>query len=228
MLGIFVITLFSWGLLYFLYGRNLSALGFNQLGLRISQFSIGFLVTSALCVLTQLLESTLTSSTWTLNESITPTLALESLWWDFKSVLTEELIFRGAILYILMKRIGPRSAIGISAVAFGVYHWFSYGVFGNILPMIFVFIGTGLMGLVWAYGFTRTKSIMLPLGLHLGWNATYNTLFSKGPLGSLILTPQGGHELTGWLSLINFGFVLIAVPILVWIYIRYFVQTGDG
>jgi hypothetical protein len=141
-----------------------------------------------------------------------------------KSVLTEELIFRSALLYILIQKIGSNKSILISAIAFGIYHWFSYGVLGNVMAMILVFIGTGLMGYAWALAFSKTKSIMLPFGLHLGWNFIYNTIFSNGPLGELMLISKGGNELTDWTSLLNFVSGLIIVPILVLIYVKYFVK----
>ncbi|HET8885913.1 MAG TPA: CPBP family intramembrane glutamic endopeptidase, partial [Salinimicrobium sp.] len=185
---------------------------------------IGFLITGTFCVLDQYLEAFLKSSTWILNENITGGIILKSFWWDVKSVLTEELIFRGALLYILIRKIGSRKSILISAIAFGIYHWFSYGVLGNAVAMILAFMGTGLMGYAWAWAFSKTRSIMLPFGLHLGWNFFYNTIFSNGPLGELFLISKGGNELADWISLLNFVSGLVIVPILVLIYVRYFVK----
>lgn len=224
MIGILVAIALSWLLLYLIEKKNILALGFLPIGKRLKQFLIGFLITGILCVLVQYLESYLKSSTWILNKDITSGIILKSFWWDFKSVLTEELIFRGALLYILIQKIGSRKSILISAIAFGIYHWFSYGVLGNVMAMILVFIGTGLMGYAWAWAFSKTKSIMLSFGLHLGWNFIYNTIFSKGPLGELVLISKGGIELTDWASLLNFVSGLVIVPILVLIYVRYFVK----
>ena len=224
MIGILVTIAVSWLLLYIIEKENILALGFLPIPKRLKQFSIGILITGILCVLVQYLEAYLKSSTWILNEKITNGIILKSFWWDFKSVLTEELIFRGALLYILIKKIGSKKSILISAITFGIYHWFSYGVLGNIMAMVLVFIGTGLMGYAWAWAFSKTKSIMLPFGLHLGWNFIYNTLFSKGPLGELVLISKGGIELTGWTSLLNFVSGLVIVPILVLLYVKYFVK----
>ena len=224
MIGILVAISISWLLLYLIEKKNIITLGLLPIGKRIKQFLIGFLITGILCVLVQYLESYLKSSTWILNKNITSGIVIKSFWWDFKSVLTEELIFRGALLYILIQKIGSKKSILISAIAFGIYHWFSYGVLGNVMAMILVFIGTGLMGYAWAWAFSKTKSIMLPFGLHLGWNFIYNTIFSKGPLGALVLIPKGGIELTDWASLLNFISGLVIVPILVLIYVRYFVE----
>ncbi|MDF0716422.1 type II CAAX endopeptidase family protein [Muricauda sp. 334s03] len=224
MIGILVIIAISWLLLYFIEKQHILALGFLPIVQRLKQFLIGFLLTGILCVFIQYLEAYLKSSTWILNKNVTSGIILKSLWWDFKSVLTEELIFRGALLYILIQKIGSKKSILISAIAFGVYHWFSYGVLGNVMAMILVFIGTGLMGYAWAWAFSKTKSMMLPIGLHLGWNFIYNTIFSKGPLGELVLISKGGNELTDWISLLNFVSGLVIAPILVLIYVKCFVK----
>lgn len=225
MIGILVAIAISWLLLYLIEEKNILALGFLPIAKSLKHFLIGFLITAILCVLDQFLEAYLKSTTWILNENITGEIILKSFWWDVKSVLTEELIFRGALLYILIQKIGSRKSILISAISFGIYHWFSYGVLGNPMAMIFVFIGTGLMGYAWAWAFSKTKSIMLPFGLHLGWNFVYNTIFSNGPLGELMLVLKKENELTDWTSLLNFVSGLVIVPILVLIYVKYFVKV---
>jgi len=224
MIGILIALAVSWLLLFLVEKKNILALGFLPVFKRLQQFLIGFLITAILCAIVQYSESLQKSSTWVLNEEITSLIILKSFWWDLKSVLTEEMIFRGAILYILIQKIGSNKGILISAIAFGIYHWFSFGVLGNIVAMILVFIGTGLMGYAWAWAFAKTKSIMLPFGFHLGWNFIHNTIFSKGPLGELVLTSQGGNELSDWASLFNFVSGLVLVPILLLIYVRYFVK----
>lgn len=223
MIGIIIILAISWLLLFLIEKKSILSLGILPIIKRLKEFLIGFLITAILCTIVQYTESLLKSSTWVLNETITPLIILKSFWWDLKSVLTEELIFRGAILYILIQKIGTNKAILISAITFGIYHWFSFGVLGNILAMALVFLGTGVMGYAWAWAFAKTKSIMLPLGLHLGWNFIHNTIFSKGPLGELVLIAQGGNELSGWISLLNFVLGLVFVPILILIYVKYFV-----
>ena len=225
MIGILVLLVISWLLLYIIEKKTILALGFLPITKRLMQFSTGFLVTAVLCVIVQYLEAYLKSSHWVVNENITSGIILKSFWWDFKSVLTEELVFRGALLYILIQKIGSTKSILISAIAFGIYHWFSYGVLGNVMAMIVIFIGTGLMGYAWAWAFAKTKSIMLPLGLHLGWNFVYNTIFSKGPLGELLLISKGGQQLTEWAALLNFTSGMVIVPVLVLIYVKYVLKN---
>lgn len=224
MTGILVALLLSWILLYLIEKKNLLALGFLPPSKRSKQFLSGFILSALLCTGIQYLESFLRSAEWMLNPDINVAPVLQAIWWDFKSVFTEELIFRGAILYILIQRIGSRKAVLLSAACFGVYHWFSFGIIGNIIPMIAIFIGTGLTGYVWALAFAKTKSMLLPLGLHLGWNMVQNTVFSNGPLGELLLISQGGNELTGWISLIHFMAGMIVVPLIQLLYVKYLVR----
>ncbi len=213
MIGILVILAASWLLLYLTTKQDIRALGFLPLTKRLKQFVIGFLFTGFLCLMAQYAEAWLRSSDWVVSKTTGSTVILKSLWWDVRSVITEELIFRGALLYIIIQKLGARTGIWLSAAAFGVYHWFSFGVLGHFPAMVVVFIGTGLMGYAWALAFVKTRSIILPFGLHLGWNFVYNTIFSKGPLGTLVLVSQEGHDLDGWPWLLNFLLGLVIVPV---------------
>jgi membrane protease YdiL (CAAX protease family) len=224
MLGIIVALAISWLLLFIIEKKDLRSLGFLPIAKKLKLFINGFLITAVLCAMVQYSESLITSSTWVINEKVTSQIILNAFWWDLKSVLTEELVFRGALLYILMQKVGSSKGILISAIAFGIYHWFSFGLLGNKVAMILVFFGTGLMGYAWAWAFSKTKSIMLPFGFHLGWNFIHNTIFSKGPLGELVLTSQGGNQLSDSISLLKFILGLVLVPILLLIYVRYFVK----
>ena len=75
---------------------------------------------------------------------LTPSLTISSVlletWYQFRSVLTEELICRGALLYILIKKAGQTKAIVITSLFFAVLHWFNAGVWGNLTQMIMYFI----------------------------------------------------------------------------------------
>ncbi|MDN3492455.1 CPBP family intramembrane glutamic endopeptidase [Winogradskyella bathintestinalis] len=227
MLGILIAIAISWLLLRLIEKKTLVVLGMCPVPKRLKQFSIGFLISAVCCILIQYLEAYLKSSDWIFNKAILSQTILHSFWWDFKSVLTEELIFRGALLYILIQKIGSNKSLLISAIAFGVYHWFSLGVIGNVVAMVLIFIGTGVMGYAWALAFYKTKSILLPFGLHLGWNFIHNTIFSQGPLGEMLLIAKGGHELTEWNSLLNFVSGMVIIPFLILIYVTYFVKKEN-
>ena len=190
MLGIIVQLAISWLLIWLFEKKNLSVLGLWPSPKRIVCFFVFSLVTAAICSTDFLMQMYFANQKWQLNPNITATLILEGFWWNIKSVLFEELIFRGVLLYILIKKIGTTKAIILSAVAFGVYHWFSFGVIGNMIPMIVTFFITGTMGLLLAYGYAKTFSLYIPIAIHLGWNLTRIFIFSQGPIGNGVFIPS--------------------------------------
>ena len=135
---------------------------------------------------------------WQLNVWHTKDL-LAAFWYHLKSALTEDLVFRGAILYILINRMGSRWAILCSALVFGVYHWFSYGILQERLILLaYILLITGITGWVWAWSFYKSKSIMLGLGLHVSYNLVMSFFYENQPYGQLLFTQLSQVNLTGW------------------------------
>jgi uncharacterized protein len=100
--------------------------------------------------------------------------------------LTEELLCRGALLYILIEKIGQTKAIFISSIIFTVLHWINAGVWGNMIQIIIVFAFTFSMGLLLAYSYERTFSLLIPFAIHFGWNLTQNYIFPDSSTGNHI------------------------------------------
>ncbi|WP_246457810.1 CPBP family intramembrane glutamic endopeptidase [Winogradskyella echinorum] len=144
-------------------------------------------------------ESLILNVEWQEQNSINCNLIFNSFVYHFKSALTEDLVFRGALLYILISTIGSKKAILISAVFFGIYHVFSYGITGDrIIPILYVTLITGFTGYVWAYTFYKTKSIMLALGFHLGYNFLMTLFYESNPYGQLIFMELNKESLMDW------------------------------
>ena len=187
MIGIIVQLAVSWEIIWFFEKGNLNVLGLLPTKRRLLDFTIFFLITAACCASDFILRMLFAGQQWKLNPALSFKLILDGIWWNIKSVMFEELIFRGALLYILIKKIGPVRAIIISAIAFGIYHWFSFEAFGNPVQMIFVFLTTGIMGLLYAYGYARSFSLYIPIAIHLGWNLTRSVIFSETVIGDQLL-----------------------------------------
>jgi uncharacterized protein len=216
----------SWGLLYLLCKQNLLALGINPIKNRLLQLIIGFFIFGVLSACIQLLDSSMTKTSWTLNLEVSLALVLQLLWSDSLSVLFEELLFRGALLYIAIQKLGAKKGLLLSAIGFGIYHWFTYGVLGNFPMMLFVLVMTAIPGFMFAYAFFKTKSIALPIGMHLGWNFTTVSIFSIGSWHKEgILISQGNEEVQALAGipinqLINMLLSNLIVPILVILIIK--------
>ena len=155
---------------------------------------------------------------------------LAGSFWVLRAVVLEELVFRGALLFMLIKSIGAIRACLLSSLVFGVYHWFSYEVFGErLILMVYILLVTGSGGWMFSYAFAKTRSLYAPTGLHLGWNLVAAVVFSSGPIGSQLLLQKGeAVEWNEWVTLLFFSLQAIVAPGLVtWYLARVYRPPGD-
>lgn len=186
MIGIIVQLAISWLVVWLFEKGNLNCLGLLPAKKRLADFGLFFIITAACSALVFLLQMLIAKQSWQLNPDISFPLILKGIWFVVKAVLFEELIFRGVLLYVLIKKIGATKAIVISAVAFGIYHWFSHELWGNPVQMAIEFFTSGAMGLVLAYGYAKTNSLYVPVAIHLGWNVVQMVVFSGNTIGEQI------------------------------------------
>ena len=214
MLGVLVVFALSWVILWLFSKEHITALGIVPNGRRLREFVIGVVLMAAFCTINTLGQAHFQEVRYVLNPDYGFREITFATWWTFKAAVFEELIFRGAILYILMRKIGVNWACLVSAIAFGIYHWFSYNMFGRgIIPMAYVFLLTGAGGWMFAYTFAKTRSILAPLGLHFGWIVMSIVVFSAGPLGDSLFIVEGeAQELGGWEQLLFFLWQTVIIP----------------
>ncbi|MAL17696.1 MAG: CPBP family intramembrane metalloprotease [Balneola sp.] len=226
------VLLLSCILYYLVEKENLLKVWFTPVSTKLKHFLIGFLTLALLSTISQLFFGYLSGATW----FIAPEISLKSIYasalYDLRSVLFEELTFRGIALYFLFRFTKKRQlSLLISAAGFGIYHWFTFGVLGNPIPMIAVFITTGLMGYAFALALEKTNSIVLPIALHLGWNLINNTVFSNGPLGIQLLQANlSGNpiDLGGYYDLISLAWYIFIPSLVILMLNRFFTrQTKD-
>ncbi len=183
MVGILIQLALSWLFIWYFEKEDLSVLGWKPSRKRLADFVIFFLITGFLCACGFFLKMIIAKQQWQVNPNFNGLQLADGVWWNVKSVLFEELIFRGVLFYWLIKKLGASRAILISATAFGIYHWFSHELFWHPQAMIMEFLVTGAMGLVLGYGFAKTGSLYVPVAIHLGWGIVQQVVFSDGPIG---------------------------------------------
>lgn len=199
MLGLLVIIVISWVLLYLIEKKNIEVLGIIPTQKRSIQFLIGFVIIVTICLTSIFIESLVLNVEWKQNNNINYVFIFDAFIYHIKSALTEDLVFRGALLYILIQKIGVKKAILLSALVFGIYHIFSYGMLNsNIIAMLYVILITGFTGYVWAYTFHKTKSIMMGLGFHVGYNFLMSLFYENQPYGQLIFQEVSKVSLVDW------------------------------
>jgi membrane protease YdiL (CAAX protease family) len=188
MLQLIGLLLISWLLIWLFEKGNLSVLGLTPSKDRLKYFIILFIVSTAFSATAFLLRMYFAKEVYTIAHSLTTKSILLETWYQFRTVLTEELLCRGVLLYILIKKIGQVKGVIISSIIFAVLHWTNAGVWANLTQMIIVFGFTFAMGLLLAYAYARTFSLLIPFAIHYGWNFTQNYIFPDTASGNHIFT----------------------------------------
>lgn len=177
MLQLIGLLVISWSILWLLEKKNLSVLGLTLTYSRFKYVAILFTVAAFFSASAFLMKMYFAKEDYTLNPYLSRNAFLLEVWYQFRTVFTEEIICRGALLYILIKRIGSLRAILISSAIFALLHWFNAGVWGNIFQMVVIFLFTFFMGTLLAFSYARTYSLLIPLAIHFGWNLVQNLIF---------------------------------------------------
>lgn len=219
LLLVLIFVVLSWLSIHLIEKRNILKSWLTPANQRLKEFTLGFILMGTLCLISQLFFSLINDISWSLSVEISITKFLSATLAEVNGVLIEELAFRGVLLYALIRYTSERTGLIGSATAFGIFHWFSYGVLGNMLGMTLVFITTGVMGYVLAKAYVKTQSIILPVGLHLGWNWINGSIFSNGLNGTVLLVPSQSIEMEGTLAIISFVWYLV-VPAVVLIILK--------
>jgi hypothetical protein len=92
---------------------------------------------------------------------------------------TEELLFRGVLFGIVERWLGTWGAIAVTAVLFGGLHLVNPDA--SIVGALAIAIEAGgMLGLAWV----ATRTLWVPIGLHLGWNFVLGGIFAATVSGS--------------------------------------------
>jgi membrane protease YdiL (CAAX protease family) len=135
--------------------------------------------------------------------------------------VTEEILFRGELFRLIQKWAGTTVALTVSGLLFGALHLINPGatVWGGLAIAVEA-------GVLLGVAYTVTRSLWLPIGLHLGWNFAESGLFGATDSGSsfhsgLVLgVPHGTAAISGG----GFGpeasifAIVVAVAASVWLH----------
>lgn len=104
------------------------------------------------------------------------------LWMFIGVAFFEELAFRGYVFQRLRDGAGPWVAQGILAVFFAMAHWSNPGMHGA--TKVWATLNIALAAVMLGLAYLKTRSLALPMGLHLGWNWAQGTLLGFGVSGN--------------------------------------------
>jgi membrane protease YdiL (CAAX protease family) len=96
-----------------------------------------------------------------------PAALVPAILYALVNAITEEVIYRGALLALLARAVGVPVAIVAQAVVFGLVHGASSDYVGSSLPVIVVMT---LGGIIAGVAVVRTRSLVLPIALHIAFD----------------------------------------------------------
>lgn len=96
--------------------------------------------------------------------------------------LFEESLFRGFCFQRMVDGLGPWGAQLVLAALFALAHWGNQGMHGSarIWGTLNIAMAAVLLGLA----YLRTRSLALPVGIHLGWNWAQGSVFGFSVSGT--------------------------------------------
>ncbi|MDM7860400.1 CPBP family intramembrane metalloprotease [Alteromonas sp. ASW11-36] len=182
------------------------------------QLSIGILAGSMMIVALCSIVFIGGGVSFQINQSFNSSILLNSFYLFFVGAFMEELLHRGFLFQRLIDGLGFWTAQLLIATVFAVGHWTNPGMegVGQVIGSLDLFVGSLLFGLA----YYKTKSLALPVGLHLGWNWCMGNVFGfnvSGHSATGILTPQL-NDMPSWFTGGNFGLESSAISVLIGIF----------
>lgn len=167
--------------------ERLSSIGFVLDRRWAREFGIGTLLGLASALLAVVLIWTAGGVRFELDPARSVTLLLHGVYVFLFVALFEETLFRGFVFQRFVAGAGMWIAQIALGLLFATSHWGNPDMHGATLAWASVelFLGAVLLGLA----YLRTRSLALPIGIHLGWNWTQGHLLGFG---------VSGFEQAGW------------------------------
>mgnify|MGYP006270523661 CR=1 FL=1 len=164
-----------------LEGRRLRDLGFSWGVPWLRDLALGALGGALLIALTALVVRGAGGFHVGLTALLTP------LWFWLGVAFNEELITRGYPFQRLAEGAGTWVAQAVFATLFALGHWGNPGMHGA--AKAWATLNISLAALLLGFAYLRTRSLALPIGIHLGWNWAQGSLLGFGVSGT---TPTPG------------------------------------
>ena len=170
--------------------------------------------------------------TFNINTSITTSSLLLPMYLMFLTASFEELLSRGFIFQRLIDGLGLIWALIITGILFSIGHIDNPEMTGIV--KVIASINLGLSAIVFGLAYYKTKSLLLPIGMHFAWNFVMGNIFGAGVSGYQnegLLSPEIS-ETAIWLTGGQFGpeasiFATIAELVVLYIIWKWQETTTD-
>jgi hypothetical protein len=185
-LALFAVLLLTSSLFLRSEGRRLSSLGLRPGRTWIQEFTWGLLGGLGIIGLTAALAFAAGGFRLAPNPSEGSLALLSGAAFYLVPALNEELTFRGYIFQRVEWSLGRWGALALLSLLFAAAHWSNPGMEGPTRVM--ASLNITLAGVILGLAYLATRSLALPMGIHVAWNWTQGSLLGFGVSGT---TPKG-------------------------------------
>ncbi len=179
---LFLLSLGATGICARLRGEPLASVGFRMGRRWAAEFGWGALLGAAVMLVAGALVRASGSIAWELDPGRSLGALASGLVGFAFVALWEENLFRGFLFQRLVDGLGVRPAQLLGALLFALAHWGNPGMGGA--TKLWATLNLVLAALFLGLAYLRTRSLALPVGIHLGWNWTQGNLLGFGVSGT--------------------------------------------
>ncbi len=162
--------------------RSFRELGFQFGGRWLTELLVGTLGGILLILITALLVRGLDGFHWERATGVGPRPLLIAAFVFLGVGFNEEILARGYPFQRLVEGMGPWVGQLVFAALFALMHWGNPGMHGA--TRIWASVNIALAAILLGFCYLRTRSLALPIGLHLGWNWAQGSLLGFGVSGT--------------------------------------------
>jgi len=184
--------------------KSLDDMGLNFNLKNLSFLPLGILIGATAFITAKYLRAIYTGETFQFSTAINYNTILYGLYTIGPTVAVEEFLFRG---YLFKKTIEISSVLKANilfSIAFTCIHIFDSGVINNPAMIVFLVISIPVGHLLFATALLKSKSLLFPIGIHLGNNWATRHLITTNNDGESILYITDNARFETWTSFIVF------------------------
>lgn len=211
----FLIALFmSWALLK-LDERTLSSIGFWPKDKKsVRDFFQGLGIGVVMLLITFVLTLCLTKDNWSIRKHIDPIFIMVTFLVCLWSAFVQEFVFRGYPFQTLLRNYRPWIAQLLIAVPFGLMH-VSSGM--QTKEVVMVMLSTGMGSILFGLAFLKSRNLMFPIGIHLGWNYAQELIprTAGAKNSALVIIQESNTDYNMFNISLPYFFVVISAIILI-------------
>ncbi|HTI60783.1 type II CAAX endopeptidase family protein [Mucilaginibacter sp.] len=187
------------------------------------QLFSGLVAGVIMLVITAAITLAVTKANWHFNNTIDAVYVLMTFVMCLCSAYIQEFVFRGYPFQVLLKEYGPWTAQLAIALPFGLMHINSSMQLQDIAT---VMLTTGLGSLLFGLAFIKTRNLMLPAGIHLGWNFAQALIPRTSSADGKALILVTGNQVSYGSSVILLPYLMIVIAAIICLAFTSFNNTG--